>query len=112
MAARDERLAGNEALFREVNERVAELASHFFDNDTHEAIDFICECVRAECTELIPMTVAEYEAIRTESTRFAVVPGHEDPEIESIIERHPAYLVVKKCDEEAQEVARETDPRT
>jgi hypothetical protein len=111
VAARDERLAGNEALFREVNERVAEVATHFFGTDTHEAIDFVCECVRAECGELIPMTAAEYEAIRAESTRFAVAPGHEDPEIERVIERYPAYLVIEKRDEEAQEVARETDPR-
>jgi hypothetical protein len=111
VAARDERLAGNEALFREVNERVAEVATHFFAIDNHEAIDFICECARAECTELIPMSAAEYEAIRVGSTRFAVVPGHEDPEIERIIARRPAYLVVEKRDEEAQEVARETDPR-
>ena len=57
------------------------------------------------------MTAAEYEAIRAESTRFAVVPGHEDPEIESVIERYPGYLIVEKRDAEAQEVARETDPR-
>jgi hypothetical protein len=111
VAARDERLAGNEALFRGVNERVAEVATHFFEIDTHEAIGFTCECGRAQCAEPIPMTVAEYEAIRAESTRFAVAPGHEDPEIESIIERRLTYLVVEKRDEDAQEVARETDPR-
>ena len=110
MTARDERLAGNEALFREVNERVAEVASHFFHSDDHEAIDFICECARPECADLIPMTGAEYEAIRAQSSRFAVIPGHEEPEIESIIERRPAYLVVEKRDE-AQQFARETDPR-
>jgi hypothetical protein len=111
VAARDERLAGNEALFREVNERVAEVATHFLDTSTDEAIEFICECVRPGCAELMPMTAAEYEAIRAESTRFAVAPGHEDTEIERVIERYPAYLVVEKRDEEAQEVARETDPR-
>jgi hypothetical protein len=110
VAARDKRLAENEALFREVNERVAEVATHFFHLDSHEAIDFICECARPECADLIPMTAAEYEAIRAQSTRFAVIPGHQEPEIESIIERRPAYLVVEKRDE-AQEVARETDPR-
>jgi hypothetical protein len=110
-AARDERLAGNEALFREVNERVAEVATHFLEIDTREAIGFTCECARAECAEPIPVTAAEYEAIRAESTRFAVAPGHEDPEIERIIERRPTYLIVEKRDEEAQEVARETDPR-
>ena len=70
-----------------------------------------CECGRAQCAEPIPMTVAEYEAVRAEPTHFAVVPGHEQPEIESIVELHPTYLVVEKRDEEAQEVARETDPR-
>jgi hypothetical protein len=58
------------------------------------------------------MTMVEYEAIRAESTHFAVVPEHEQPEIESVIERHPTYFVVEKREQEAQEVARETDPRT
>src|SRR5215218_7280540 len=107
VSARDERLAGNEALFREVNERVAEVATHFLELETREApVDFTCECGRAECAEPIPMTVAEYEAIRAEPTHFAVVPGHEQPEIESIVERHPTYLVIEKRDEQAQEVAR------
>jgi hypothetical protein len=57
------------------------------------------------------MTLAEYEAIRAEPTRFFVVPGHERPEIESVVERHGAYLVVEKREEDAEAVARETDPR-
>jgi hypothetical protein len=32
------------------------------------------------------MTIAEYEAIRAHSTHFGVVPQHEQPEIESVIE--------------------------
>jgi len=113
MRHRDERLAGNEALFREVNERVVELATHFVEVETDsEEVDFTCECGRADCAEPIPMTVAEYEAIRAEPTRFAVAPGHERREIEVVIERYPTYFVVEKRDEEAQEVARETDPRT
>jgi hypothetical protein len=113
MGAREERLAGNEALFREVNERVAEVATHFVDVETQtEPIDFTCECGRAECAEPIPMTMAEYEAIRAEPTHFAVVPEHEQPEMEVVIERHPTYFVVEKREEDAQEVARETDPRS
>ena len=112
MSARDERLAGNEALFREVNERVAEVATHFVEVETHiEPVDFTCECGRADCAEPIRMTLVEYEAIRAESTHFAVVPEHEQPEIEVVIERHPTYFVVEKSQEDAQEVARETDPR-
>jgi hypothetical protein len=112
VGARDERLAGNEALFREVNERVAEVATHFIEVETHtEKVDFTCECGRADCAEPITMTLVEYEAIRAESTHFGVVPEHEQPEIETVIQRFPSYFIVEKREQEAQEVARETDPR-
>jgi hypothetical protein len=113
VGAREERLARNEALFREVNERVAEVATHFIEVETKgEAVEFTCECGRRDCAEPITMTVAEYQAIRAESTRFAVIPGHQLPEVERVVERHPTYVVVEKGDAEAQEIARETDPRT
>jgi hypothetical protein len=113
VGAREERLAQNEALFREVNERVAEVATHFIEVETKgEAVEFTCECGRRDCAEPIAMTVAEYQAIRAESTRFAVLPEHELPEVETVVERHPTYVVVEKRDADAQEIARETDPRT
>jgi hypothetical protein len=111
VGAREERLAGNEALFREVNECVAEVASDY-EVQTHTgAVDFTCECGRVDCAETMMMSIVEYEAIRAQSTHFGVVPQHEQPEIESVIERHPSYFVVEKREEDAQEVARETDPR-
>jgi hypothetical protein len=113
VGARDERLAGNEALFREVNERVAGVAEQFVEvESTAESFKFTCECGRAACTEQIAMTLVEYEALRAVPTHFAVVDGHELPEVERVVERHPSYLVVEKQDEEAEQVARETDPRT
>jgi hypothetical protein len=90
---------------------VAEVAAQLLEGETDTPGGFICECDVADCTELIPMTLAEYEAIRAVPIRFAVVPGHELPEIETVVERHSAYLVVEKRDDEAQDVARETDPR-
>jgi hypothetical protein len=111
VGAREERLAGNEALFREVNERVGEVATHYIETETHRAVDFTCDCGRIDCSETMMMTIAEYEAIRAHSTRFGVVPQHEQPEIESVIERHSSYFVVEKREQGAQEVARETDPR-
>jgi hypothetical protein len=112
VGAREEHLARNEALFREVNERVAEVATHFIEVETHaEPVEFTCECGRRDCAEQIPMTLADYETVRTEPTRFAVAPHHEQPEVEIVLERHPTYFVVEKRDEDAKEVARETDPR-
>lgn len=113
MGAREERLAANEALFREVNERVAEVAEHFIEvESTAEYFKFTCECGSATCTEQIAMTMVEYEALRAVPTHFAVVDGHDLPEIERVVERHQRYLVVEKQEEDAVEVARETDPRT
>jgi hypothetical protein len=112
MGAREERLAGNEALFREVNERVAEVAEHFIEVETHsDPVEFNCECGSADCTEQMAMTLHEYEAVRAAPNRFAVVPGHELPEIERVVDRHSTYLIVEKQDDDAAEVARETDPR-
>ena len=37
-----------------------------------------------------------YAAVRTSPTRFLVAPGHEDPSLESIVERHDGFFVVDK----------------
>ena len=93
MGAREERLAGNEALFREVNERVADVAKDFVEVEPiADPVEFTCECGRPTCTEQIALTLVEYEAVRAVPTHFAVVVGHDLPDIE--------------------QVARETDPRT
>jgi len=113
MRPQEERRAKNEALFREVNESVAEVVMHFLgDGESQtEPIGFICECGRSDCVEPITMTLDEYEAIRAEPIHFAIAPAHEWLQIESVVERHSSYFVVEKRDEEAQAVARETDPR-
>ena len=57
-----ERHALNEALFRDVNERIAESAENFETDKT----EFVCECADPSCTERVPATLAEYENVRTE----------------------------------------------
>ncbi|MGZ4307849.1 MAG: hypothetical protein ACXVZN_02570 [Gaiellaceae bacterium] len=91
---------------------MAEVAEQFLAGETPATVNFSCECADAECVETIAMTVDEYEAVRAKATQFAVVPGHEAPDIERVVERHPNYLVIEKEHPDAKEVARETDPRT
>ena len=111
-AARDERRARNEALFREVNERIEELSPDSADESEQEAsIEFVCECSRADCTELIEVTRAEYEAVRSDPRRFIVVPGHEHTDTERVVERNSGFFVVEKL-EHAAEIAVEHDPRS
>ncbi len=104
-----ERLAKNEALFRDINERVKQIdQEHGIPTD--ELWDFLCECGSAECLERVGVTLAEYERVREKPTQFVMVPGHEAPEVERVVDETRRYVIVDKHPEE-QEVALETDPR-
>jgi recombinational DNA repair protein RecR len=105
----EERLGANEALFREVNERVAEVAEQFLEAES--PVEFCCECSNGECSEQIAISLVEYRGVRAIPTQFAVVPGHELPEIERVVRRFPTYFVIEKLDPDAADVARMTDPR-
>ena len=91
---------------------MAEVATHFVEVEPAAKRSTSPASAGAPtCSEPIVMTLAEYEAIRAESTHFGVVPHHEQTEIEIVIRRHPTYFVVEKREQDAQEVARDTDPR-
>lgn len=106
MASRDERLAKNEVLFREVNERIRDVTE--FPGET----DFICECGDAECVEPVALSLAEYEAVRATASRFFVRTGHELPDIEDVVERTDRYTIVAKRNGVPGRVAAESDPRS
>ena len=96
MDTRDERLAKNEALLREVNERIHEVGERLQVLPDGDLLDFRCECGRPSCDTSVSLTQAEYEHVRSDNDRFALVPGHEDEEIERIVERSDRYVVVDK----------------
>jgi hypothetical protein len=110
MESREARRGLNEAIFREVNERLESLAEDL-KLDQDEPIDFICECRRSTCVERISMSHAEYEAVRADDTHFAVYPGHAEPESERVISTHPGYEIVAKGGP-AAEVARDLSRRS
>jgi hypothetical protein len=97
--------ARNQALWREINERIKAVA------ETSGEVEFLCECSRLECTETITLSMAEYERIRSSPTRFPVMVGHDFPEIESVLEASDGYAVVQKRGAAAEEVAK-LDPRS
>lgn len=110
MDFREQRLGVNEAIFREVNERLEGLAKHF-GRDQEESLDLVCECRKATCIQRIAMSRAEYEALRSEDTHFALYPGHADPEIEHVISSHAGYEIVAK-EGPAAEAARDLSQRS
>lgn len=103
---RVERAAENEALFREVNERIIETTPEW----AGEVTSAFCECSAADCFETIDVSRQEYEAVRAKGERFLLLQGHEDPAIERVVERTDRFLVVDKIGE-AAEIARDLDPR-
>ena len=109
MDEREQRLAQNEALFREVNEKVEAIAAvHGTDDHVYE---FYCECSNADCSLQVPATIAEYEAVRAHPARFLVTPGHSLPEIETVVEKSDAWWVIEKHGE-AGRLVEHLDPRS
>ena len=108
-----ERLARNQSLFREVNERIQYLA------EVNERIgyvpegatsEYVCECSNTECISTIELTVAEYERVRSNPTWFVIKPDHDLTQIERVVSRDDGYALVEKLI--AEEYMQETDPRS
>ena len=105
MDARAERVGKNEAVFREVNERINDVTRE-------NAAEYLCECGNVTCTETIQMNVADYERVRADPTHFAVLPGHEIPDVEEVVARNEGFMVVRKKAGTAAALAIELDPRS
>jgi hypothetical protein len=109
MEGREARIGLNEAVFREVNERIESLAETFALGT--QPLDLICECGDASCVQRIHMTHAEFEELRSESHQFAVYPGHEAPDVERVMDRRDGYDIVRKDEGLPKLIAEVTDPR-
>jgi hypothetical protein len=97
----------HQSLFREVNERIEELAENF---DLLDQVPILCECGTADCNERIVLTQAEYDHLRRIPTHFAVLPGHDIPAVERVVEQNDRFVVVEKFGESAK-AAIKLDPR-
>ena len=102
--------ARDQALWREVNERMRDLNQAF--EHVARFSEFLCECANRNCMEHILMTLEEYERVRRVPTHFLVLPGkrHIVPEIERVVEEHDGYVIVEKYGD-AGRMATQLDPR-
>jgi hypothetical protein len=104
------RQARNEALFREVNERIADLGERAQAWSPDGTVDFLCECgEEGGCGQRVRVPVVVYERVRSQDDRFVVRPGHETPELERALEWTDDYVVVDKIPDVEPYVA--DDPR-
>ena len=109
MTRREERVARNEAISREINEGLEE-AHEGAPSDRF--LRMVCECGRDACDGLIAITLPEYERIRSDPRRFAVVGNHVIADIEDVVEKTARFVVVEKREGTPADVAAEEDPGT
>ena len=94
--------AYNQALFREVNERLRAVfedprASRAFGAGAADP-EWVCECANTGCMQRIELSHGEYLGVRADPARFLVAPGddHVFADIELVAARQPAYWIVEK----------------
>jgi hypothetical protein len=106
----ERRLAENEMVFREYNERIQrgfDELSHLaqqegkkelvFDDDM--PLHFYCECSDENCDKRIEIEPSIYRQIHEKRDRFMAKKGHEVPEIEKVISQKDSYAVIEKLNE-------------
>ncbi|HEV7132386.1 MAG TPA: hypothetical protein VGN27_01485 [Gaiellaceae bacterium] len=99
--------ARTEALFRDVNERIAENAERFNADTTQ----FVCECANPDCTHRLEASLDEYEDVRADGATFMLKPGHEHADIERVIERRDGFHIVEKVHSLVRETVHRLNPR-
>ncbi len=101
------RRAQTEVLFRDVNERIAESAERFGS----EHAEFVCECSDADCASRVETRLEEYDEVRSDATHFLIVAGHEDPDIERVVERRGGRAVIEKFEAVVRQIVQRSNPR-
>jgi hypothetical protein len=95
--ARLDQAEKNEQAFKDHNERRAAF-EEAGNVPPDEPVPFACECDDPGCAQAIELSTDDYERAVRRVDRFVVVPGHEDPEVEVVVERRAGYYVVSKPD--------------
>ena len=104
-SSRGERVARNEELFLEVNRQIEKLEEKL---GARKTFAILCECGKKHCVEGFEVESAVYQRVRSNPLLFFIVPGHEDLEVERVVERTPSFLVVEKIGRAAEVVREKT----
>lgn len=113
-----EHLAENEVRFRQLNQRIKAAAMRFEDGHARDQLyEMLCECAQHKCRELLAVRLSEYEGVRSEQTRFLVLPHHVEPGLEQVVERYDRFWIVEKvgpaadvAKQDGSESAADSDP--
>ena len=85
--------------FRDANERIRGAAAA---HGIADQVPFICECADPRCTQILQLSIVEYEMIRRYPGRFLHALGHHTGEHEMVVEEKPGYAIVEKVGRAAE----------
>jgi hypothetical protein len=100
-SSREERVARNEELFLVVNREIEKLEEKLGHS---ESLSLLCECSKKHCLDTLEVELAVYQRVRANPVLFFLEPGHEDLEVERVVEQTRDYLVVEKLGRTAEAV--------
>jgi hypothetical protein len=92
------RRAENEKLFRDINDQLKRAVKRMVTPGEEDRVlmEFYCECADRGCQERINMTIQQFQAIENRHRLFVIKPGHAQPDIETVIDKHSKFLLVEK----------------
>jgi hypothetical protein len=94
MVSGQESLVENQQRFRRANQRLFGAVSPMVDGDRR--VPFLCECADASCTAPVHLTLTQYRGVRSEESRFVIVPGHATIDGEGVVTENERFSVVEK----------------
>lgn len=80
-------------------------------HEAGEAELYFCECADPACRDRVSMTKTDYEHVRSDPCHFFIIPGHEVPDIETVVETHDGWIMIEK-DSEVSDIVESYDRRT
>jgi hypothetical protein len=106
----EERIARNQATFRQANERISAAAGVYA---VDMPVPFICECADPTCSEIVRLALSEYEEIRADSRHFLNVSGHQAASqgAAEVVAEREGYVIAEKKGQ-AAEIAETLDKRS
>lgn len=86
---RADRIVQTEVFFRSVNEEIAR-------NDGKVTTQYLCECGNPACAEGIALPPGAIQHLHSSALHFLVKPGHEIPDVETVVDEAETYVIVRK----------------
>ena len=93
------RLRENEDFMESLNQRMKAMLKEIReerDDDPDAPFGFFCECSDLDCRERVLVEPPRYGEIHADPEQFVLLPGHEIPAIEVVVDQEGGYLIVRK----------------